>query len=234
MSIIDKIFDAFKSENKPFDPATLNDPIALKTDWFPLIKGGHRVSTYKLEETEKRIEISPINSYKKHLYILIGFTSAFYFLLFKADAESSKNLTSGIVILFITFLIFLGIILYKSYRISQTIVFDKEKGLFYKSKKNLLNYIGAYNTSYGFKLEDIYALQIIPEEIGEDENRYVSYELNLILKNTRRKNIIDTNNLSVILEDAKLIAEFLNIPLWDASDYDPSPVLWHRKHTLEN
>ncbi len=40
----------------------------------------------------------------------------------------------------------------------------------------------------------------------------------MILKDGKRHNIMDHGNLKKIREDAQIIAEFLNIPLWDITN----------------
>ena len=65
-------------------------------------------------------------------------------------------------------------------------------------------------------INDIHALQIIPEYIRSDKNSYYSYELNLIFRDGSRENVIDHGNLDCIREDAKKVSQFINRPIWDA------------------
>ncbi|WP_179344833.1 hypothetical protein [Winogradskyella ursingii] len=69
-----------------------------------------------------------------------------------------------------------------------------------------------------YALEDIIAIQILGEElIGIERNsKRRSFELNLVLKSLDRIHVIDHNNLEGMLDDAKLLGEYLNIPIWHA------------------
>ena len=67
------------------------------------------------------------------------------------------------------------------------------------------------------RLEFIHALQIVAEFISGKNANYYSYELNLVLKNGNRINIIDHNNKGRIDREAKVLSEFLGVPVWDAT-----------------
>ena len=49
-----------------------------------------------------------------------------------------------------------------------------------------------------------------------DKSRYYSYELNLVLEDGSRLNVIDHGNVEAIRADAQKLAAFLGKPLWDA------------------
>jgi hypothetical protein len=67
------------------------------------------------------------------------------------------------------------------------------------------------------RLELIHALQIVAEYIRGKNGDYHSYELNLVLKNGNRINIVDHSCRKKLTEDVEVLAEFLGIPLWDAT-----------------
>jgi hypothetical protein len=62
---------------------------------------------------------------------------------------------------------------------------------------------------------EIHALQIISEFISGKFDNYSSYELNIILKDATRINIIDHNDIEQIRLDAQKISIFLGVPVWD-------------------
>ena len=66
------------------------------------------------------------------------------------------------------------------------------------------------------KLEDIHAIQLISEYISGEKSSYYSYELNLVLKDAGRINVIDHGNDGVIINNAKILSRFLDVPVWDA------------------
>jgi hypothetical protein len=48
------------------------------------------------------------------------------------------------------------------------------------------------------------------------KKRYFCYELNLVMNNAERVNIVSHGNKKRMKADAQTLAEFLDIPLWDA------------------
>ena len=63
-------------------------------------------------------------------------------------------------------------------------------------------------------LDEIVALQILTETCrGSKGGSYESYELNLVLKDNRRLNVIDHGDLKQLRSDAETLAKFLKVPL---------------------
>jgi len=73
------------------------------------------------------------------------------------------------------------------------------------------------------ELEKVHALQIIAEicsnktERGRRTKTYHSYELNLVLEDGKRINVIDLTNQDRLRKDAGTLAAFLDKPIWDAT-----------------
>lgn len=61
----------------------------------------------------------------------------------------------------------------------------------------------------------IHALQIVSEFISGKYNNYKSYELNLVLKDATRVNIVDHKDIEQIRIDAQKTSIFLGVPVWD-------------------
>lgn len=91
-------------------------------------------------------------------------------------------------------------------------VFNKNSNFYYKgftrnpdrSKKNYAS------------LNRIVALQIIGETITDDDGDYKSFELNIVLDDASRLNVIDHGNLNTIIDDTEILSDFLNAPIWHA------------------
>ena len=71
-------------------------------------------------------------------------------------------------------------------------------------------------------LADVYAIQLIKEYVttyGTEHSRsYYSYELNLVLKDGERMNVVDHGDLQRIRADAIRLGGFLgSLPVWDAT-----------------
>ncbi|WP_092447345.1 hypothetical protein [Winogradskyella sediminis] len=65
-------------------------------------------------------------------------------------------------------------------------------------------------------MKSIVAIQIIGEYVQSDDGSYKSFELNLVLDDASRRNVVDHGNLKSIIKDAEMLSAFLNIPIWHA------------------
>jgi hypothetical protein len=101
------------------------------------------------------------------------------------------------------------------YSFSKPVIFDKTKGMYWKGWKAPKRYLAEGDKESSSRIGDIYALQIIPELVRSDNKSYVSYELNLVLRDGSRMNVVDHGDLVKLREDAKLVSEFLGIAIWD-------------------
>jgi hypothetical protein len=66
-------------------------------------------------------------------------------------------------------------------------------------------------------LSSIHALQLLSEFVSGSKNSYYSYELNLVLDNGSRINVVDHGNLERLRADASTLSQFLDKPVWDAT-----------------
>ncbi len=74
------------------------------------------------------------------------------------------------------------------------------------------------NQLAGFsELDDVHSVQIISEYCRSDKSSYYSYELNLVLNDGGRINVIDHGCIRTMREDFAALAKFLNKPVWDAA-----------------
>ena len=96
-------------------------------------------------------------------------------------------------------------------------VFDKQLGIFYKSYTFKLHEANRKQRDNYIPLKSIVAIQIIGEHVRSDDGSYKSFELNLVLEDNTRKNVIDHGNLKSIIDDAHMLSEFLDVPIWHAN-----------------
>ena len=66
------------------------------------------------------------------------------------------------------------------------------------------------------KLEKIHALQLISGHVTGGRSSFHSYELNLVLDNGKRINVVDHSHQDKLREDAGTLSVFLEKPVWDA------------------
>ena len=104
-------------------------------------------------------------------------------------------------------------------------VFDFARGLYWKGDENFGE---AKRVVDKCKLKEIHALQIIRKTVRTKYNhntgvpgiRRASFEINLILMDASRINVVDQPGIKPTQEDGKKISQALKIPLWDASSFD--------------
>ncbi|MGB0431710.1 MAG: hypothetical protein ACPGLV_14650 [Bacteroidia bacterium] len=207
------IKDLFK-RREFLNPSIFNDETAERTSWHPLKRGGANFRTHKISDIEG-FEISFVPTMLAYLMPLIfSFSGLIPLYMYFTDDALRENISGFMyVIPFIPMV--MGVVLFKKF--TKKIVFSGTEGLFYKGRKpEMPPTKGSKNFAL---LSDIYALQIIRERVRSSKSSYNSFELNLVLKNGDRLNVIDHGNLKRLREDATKLAEFLKVPVWDASEY---------------
>lgn len=198
-----------------FDPSRFNDPLAEQIGWSPLNGGGSNFQTHKLVKSDyNRIEFKPTFGIKlfSGVFILVGLAVPVFILYENGNTNNTNQL------LFVTVfsLLFIGAGSLFYYLKAKPVVFDKLSGLYWKGRKKPDHNFNSTGKQEGVPLREIYAIQLVSEYIKGDKNSYYSYELNLVLSNGERLNVIDHGKKSKIVEDANTLSEFLNKPVWNA------------------
>ncbi|MCF6269552.1 MAG: hypothetical protein L3J41_07570 [Melioribacteraceae bacterium] len=193
-----------------------NNKFAESVSWEPLRKGGASFKTHNLTQiNSNRIEFQTSLGAKivYFIFTLFGVAMSIAFYYFKiVDIEISSFFP---MLIGAAFAVGGGMLYYFG---TVPIVFDKGNGFFWRGRKNPENTIGGSNLKNSTKLTNICAIQIISEYVKNSNNAFDSFELNLILTDSQRLNVIDHSNLKQIRLDAKVLSEFLDIPVWDASE----------------
>lgn len=206
--------DLFKRRER-LNVSRFNHPLCHRTEWGRLKWGGTSFQSHVLQSTEEgNMVFAP--SWKAYLMPLIPL-AFFVFIAFKTQLFSNLQQTSPSFLLLP--LVALGISVFIGYRNFKKSSFDFLNGIYWKGYRAPASSdeIGKRkNCAY---IKDIGGLQIIRERIRSRNSNYTSFELNLVLKDGSRLNVIDHSNLSNLRKEAKRLAARLNVPLWDASDY---------------
>lgn len=199
-------------------PATFNDPLALKTEWLPLKPGGANFKTSHLHRiTSTRWEFRSSTAMKcfSGLFFIIGIAVCMTVLSkFIPPADNSPD--SALLFLTIIGVFFSlagGLLGYSSL---VPAVFDKDRGYFSRNRKKPEHLADPSKLKNYVELNRIHALQLLKERCKANKSSYDSYELNLVLDDATRMNVIDHGNLDSIRDDARGLAEFLGKPLWDS------------------
>ncbi|MGC9454450.1 MAG: hypothetical protein ACP5HU_06260 [Phycisphaerae bacterium] len=202
------------------DPSRFNDPLAERTEWTPLKSGGSNFRTHRLVEPypgrlEFRISFWAFFFGGIFLLVGVGIMVAGLAAGIAAGKIGFNLSTFGPVLLGA---IFGGVGGLALWTMTKPTVFDTQSGFYWKGRVGPEVGYGTdqpKNANYA-PLEDIHAIQLISEYCRSDKNSYYSYEMNLVLNDGRRLNVIDHGNCDSIRRDAQRLSDFLSRPVWDA------------------
>jgi len=201
-----------------FDPSRFDDPIAMQTEWTPAKSDGASFRTHKLVRVDfNRLEFRASMGAKLFylVFLLAGVAMSIGFSASKLSRGAfSFDIDTIMPVLIGLFFAIVGGCLF--YFGTVPIVFDKSNGSFWKGWKAPNQAFDKKTLKHYVKLEKIHALQLISEYCRGNKSSYYSYELNLVLKDGKRVNVIDHGNQKTLKEDAATLATFLRKPLWDA------------------
>jgi hypothetical protein len=199
-------------EAVPFDPSGLEDEVALRTEWGPAKRGGANFRTHSLERIDSnRLEFTASAGAR-----------LFYAVFFLVGVGIVIGFTVGAGVRGNVLPIVVGVIFAAAgaglwYVGAAPIVFDKRKGSFWKGRTSPYDVRHTSELKHHAPLDRIHALQIISEYIRGNKSSYYSYELNLVLDDGSRLNVVDHGNVERLRADARVLSEFLDKPVWDAT-----------------
>jgi hypothetical protein len=206
------------AESRPvFDPSVFSDPVAEKADWTPLKPGGTNFATHRLLRAGSRLEfkISPGARIFSLVFLLAGLGLLAGFAVSLALRRPLVFREQDIVGLIWALFAGGGWFLHRHF--NRPVVFDRRSGYFWKGRIPPDQLVSREVPKDSCPLKEIHALQVIAERLPGDRSSYWSYELNLVLQDGRRLNVIDHGSIKVIRTDAAAVTDFLQIPLWDAA-----------------
>ncbi len=196
--------------------ADTDDPVASKTSWEPLKAGGSNFKSQKMSVYRDKIVVdkSAATIFFCLIFILAGiFVVMLYANLGFENLGVNNDVINNPLVLLVGLVFagagFFALISYKK------MTFEKLSGSYYRGK-NLKQFDRSTNKMNQGMLSDIHAIQLIRERISSDKSIYTSYEINLVLKNGERVNVMDHGSWSDIERSAKDLAGFLGVPIWQA------------------
>ncbi len=199
-------------EAVPFDPSNLGDDLASRVDWSPVKGGGASFRTHHLERIDSnRCEFKAAAGAKLFygVFVVMGLGVA---IAFGTAGASSAGLFP--VLFGLGFAAIGGVLWYFG---AAPIVFDKRRGAFWKGRQSPYDVRNVSELKHHAPLDRIHALQIISEYVRGNKSSYYSYELNLVLDDGTRLNVVDHGRLDRLREDAQMLSTFLERPVWDAT-----------------
>jgi hypothetical protein len=199
-----------------FDPASLGDEIATRTEWGPAKSGGASFGTHRLEPMRHdRVEFTAkggaVAFFGAFLLMGIGIPMVFFVVAARTDAGFA-----AVALPMLVMAVFVAVGGFGLRSVTAPVVFDRGRGTYWKGRTPPHEAPRQAPSGDHADLDDVYALQIISERCRTKNSSYLSYELNLILKDGSRLNVVDHGNYEQLRGDAETLAEFLKKPLWDA------------------
>ncbi|MEB8432309.1 hypothetical protein OO007_08715 [Cocleimonas sp. KMM 6892] len=188
--------------------------LAKKVKWTPIVGGGANFKTSYLQQpTPSRIEVKKSNGGKLFSAIFIGM-GCFVPGVIAYQMFMDEGFGWGILGMMAFGSIFVAVgvatLFYPRPRI-----FDKQIGWFWAGSKRLMSEKELSQLKKSARLSDIAAIQILSERVSGKNSNYTSWEINLVSHDAQRLNVMDHGNKNNIEEDAIMLSEFLDVPVWE-------------------
>lgn len=206
------------AERPACDHSRFEDPVAALTDWSPAKGGGTNFKTHKLrkihaQRMEFRCSLGMLLFGGVFATIGFGCIGLTLFFLLKDNAEVD---TAGYIILPLFGLVFGGAGVWMLRSAMTPRVFDLAHGYYCKDRKKPEHAFDPSSIKDYVPLGEVHAIQLLSEYCRGNKSSYTSYELNLVLKDGSRINVIDHGKRSALLQDAETLSQFISKPLWNA------------------
>ena len=219
----------------PVPPQFQNEPAAAATMWEPAVRGGASFRTRELKQvSESRMEFVATQSMMLAPLFVIALMIIqlgmcwFIYRFFAGELSLSELLEQrrfvplfGLGFGILGCVLMLGAAVFLCFVARRPIVFDRNSGFFWKGKRNpsqndpsSIRVCAPLGEAIGLQILSEY---VVSRDCDGDSHRFHSYELNLVLTDGSRANIVDHGNLKALRNDAAMVSEFLGVPVWDAT-----------------
>jgi len=207
------------SQGAGFDPSSIGDPVALETEWNPAKSGGASFCTHRLVQVSaNRVEFSSTIG-ARVFYLAFCFAGAGVLLFQLNGIRIGKPGFAGenpwVPLLVGAIFAVVGVCLYWFGTAPR--VFDRAQAAFWRGRNEPTGMGTFERAKNSAPLSEIHALQLVTEFVSGQKNSYYSYELNLVLTDGSRINVVDHGNLDRLRSDAGILSLFLDRPVWDAT-----------------
>jgi len=221
-NMIESVKQSFKARVIPLDPSRFDNPVALRTSWVPLKPGGTNFKTHNYVEERNEVRFQPTAGALLFGGIFTSIGILFPLIAFSSMAQNNEPFQAGMLMFILIPLIFSGVGIFMLRSFTTPIVFNKRKGYFWKGRVDENQPIARTDLKVKCKLTEIEAVQVIAEWVrssssSSGSSSYHSYEINLVLKDASRVNVVDYGNYRGVVESAQKLSRYLGIPLWDAT-----------------
>jgi uncharacterized membrane protein YfcA len=209
-------------ETRQYDPSVIGDPIALVTGWGATNRGWvYSIAHPRRHIVRKSDSVLEVRqNVRKSLPVALVFFGLLLFLVSSFIALGSHasvpapliTLSLGLVVVFVGLRI-------SSHSSRPVILMDKLEGLAREIRPTKTK---TTPRTKEHPISEIHAVQLIDKlgriSGGKSGPRYIlGWEVNLVLRNGSRLNILDSKSLSSSRSCAKELSKFLGIPVWESS-----------------
>lgn len=213
-----KILESLKNitTGSEFDPSTLNDSVALQTQWSSNSTSSSNFQTHKLVQVNpNRFEFKPTIGSRifSAIFMIAGIAVPVIFLNIPEQSGDQPPLLGIIAFGSVFFAVGAGMYYYQS----SPIVFDKLEGCYWKGRKKPDHNFGTEHTKKLCRIRSIYAVQILKKFVSGNKSSYHCYEINLVMKNGDRLNVVAHAGEKAMKNHAAELGRFLGVPVWDGS-----------------
>jgi hypothetical protein len=186
----------------------------LDIDWTPLKSGGTNFSTHRLVNVDSdTLSFEPTKGALFFYWVFIVFGLIPFGISIWQIMERGFQLTPEILVPLGFGLIFgsVGLTLYRFG--TRPIVFDLKREYFWKGRKDPDSVWDRRELKHFAQLDDVVGLQVLTEVVSSDKGSFRSYELNLVLRDGSRLNVVDHGNEGRLEQDARSLADFLGVEI---------------------
>lgn len=216
---VKQLYEAAKKQAiSPVDPKDFSHPIATQTEWHPLRGGGASFQTHRLDSSDpERLIFNATLGAKlfSGVFTLVGLLAMVIptVIFFTSGMQDWSMLLFALIFggIFLT----VGLIMFYFFTVPR--VFDIFYGYFYKGRTRPQHNMATNNSKKHAitELNEVAAIQVLKERVRSKNSSYYSYEINLVLQNASRINVVDHGKYQAVIEDAETLAQTLGVPLWD-------------------
>ena len=208
------------------DPRYFDDPVAMRTGWAPMSPGGFRRTLHRLREIAPQVlsfQPTAYRHYQTFVYLgsLLAFGNVLIASLLRNELNINRHEHWWVIQLLAQILVGCCVTLFL---LNRSIVIDGNTaevrlGLPRLGWLNRLPWLqGLVCRSVPFA--EVHSIQLLDEEVRRtSESMFWSYELNLVLSNGKRINLIDHGNQREIRWDAGDLSRMIDVPIWDFIGY---------------
>jgi hypothetical protein len=199
---------------RPLPAPVADDPIAAQIAWTPLARGGTSFRTRALVAVDaSRLEFPATSGMRVFAAVFAGIGVVVIAVGIGVSEVAGVGITLALFGFGVIFTA-IGVGLWRSE--TTPVVFDRRQDAFWRGRTPPSRSASRAALPEYAPLGDIHALQIIEERLSSRSGSFRSYELNLVLRDARRLNVLDHGDYPALRRDADTLAAFLACPVWDA------------------